>query len=184
MFHLGVDLSNPSAVVITATTAVSLENSATTTLFEGATLQLFFTSDLTGAPVTDGLAAGTLRPFSAAFAYDTWTLDDTIPGIFSDLNLFLPGDPETSPSQVFGNFFQAFVGSSTINLSDFTASFPVNGTTGPIYAGYSDNLGPMIGTWEVTAVPTPVPELPVAAHLGLYGAGLLGFLAHRRFRKH
>ena len=65
------------------------------------------------------------------------------------------------------------------SLASEAAFLPTLGTTGPIFAGYSDNPGVIIGTWEITAV----PELPVAAHLALYGAGFAGLWTFRRFRK-
>jgi|GEM_PF-4433209 len=177
LFHLGIDISNPSAVVITATSLNATGNSAMT-LWDGATLQLFFTDSVN--PVFDQPLAGNLRPSSSVLAYNSWLVDETIPTVFSDLGIYqFTDDPPSSPPQVFGTFFSAFTGTSTINLSAEAAFLPIIGTTGPIFAGWSDNLGPIIGTWEITAV----PELPVAAHLALYGAGFAGFWTFRRFRK-
>lgn len=177
LFHLGIDLTDPSAVVITSTPLSATDNSALT-LFEGATLQLFFSGYVPFN--TFGAASGNLAPFSSGTAYNTWAVDDTIPLLFADLSFFTStDDPANSPAQIFGTFFTAFKGSATIDLSAHTALLPSIGITGPIFAGYSDNLGPIIGTWEVTAV----PELPVPAHLALYGAGFAGFWAFRRFRK-
>ncbi len=177
VFHLGVDLMDPSAVVITATSLHATDNSVLT-LFEGATLGLFFTDQVNFnffGPVT-----GNLAPFSSGTSYDTWAVDDTIPLLFTDLSFFTStADPGNSPAQVFGTFFSAFKGTGTLDLSSHAAFFPIIGTSGPIFAGYSDTLGPIIGTWEVTAV----PELPVPAHLALYGAGFAGLWTFRRFRK-
>ncbi len=177
LFHLGVDLTNPSAVVITATSLNATANSVLT-LFEGTTLQLFFSNEV--SLNSFGPAGGNLAPFSSGTAYDTWSVDDTIPFLFTDLSFFKSTvDPENSPAQVFGTFFTAFKGTAILDLSAQSAFLPTIGTTGPIFAGYSDTLGPIIGTWEVTAV----PELPVAAHLALYGAGFAGLWMFRRFRK-
>jgi hypothetical protein len=177
VFHLGIDLTDPSAVVITATPLNATANSSLT-LFDGVTLQLFFTADIPST--TFAGVTGTLAPFASGVAYDTWAADDTFPGVFSDLSFYRStDDPPSSPPQIFGTFFSAFSGTSTINLASQAALLPIIGTTGPVFAGYSDNLGPIIGTWEVTAV----PELPVAAHLALYGAGFAGLWTFRRFRK-
>lgn len=177
LFHLGIDLTDPSAVVVTATSLNAADNSALT-LFDGATLQLFFTGDIATLP--NGPLGGNLAPFASGTGYDSWSVDDTIPFVFSDLSFFqYTDDPPNSPAQVFGSFFTAFKGTGTLDLSAEAAFLPIIGTTGPIFAGYSGNLGPIIGTWEVTAV----PELPVGAHLALYGAGFAGLWTFRRFRK-
>lgn len=177
LYHLGIDLTNPSAAVITATTLNATDNSAMT-LWDGAVLQLFFTASV--PEVFDEVLVGNLRPASSILPYDSWFVDETIPTIFSDLGIYqVTMDPPSSPPQIFGSFFRAFAGTSTLDLSAQAAFLPSIGTTGPIFAGWSDNLGPIIGTWEVTAV----PELPVAAHLALYGAGFAGLWTFRRFRK-
>jgi hypothetical protein len=177
LFHLGIDLTDPSSVVITATPLNATGNSAMT-LWDGAVLQLFFTDSIPA--VFDESLVGSLRPSSSVLPYDSWFVDETIPTVLSDLGIYrFTIDPPSSPPQVFGTFFTAFTGSSTLDLSAQAAFFPIIGTTGPIFAGWSDNLGPIIGTWEVTAV----PELPVAAHLALYGAGFAGLWTFRRFRK-
>lgn len=177
MFHLGIDITDPSAVVITATPLNATANSSLT-LFDGVTLQLFFTGEVPST--TFAGASGNLAPFASGVAYDTWAVDDTIPSIFSDLSFYRSSDdPPSSPPQIFGTFFTAFSGTATLNLASQASLLPILGTSGPIFAGYSDNLGPVIGTWQVTAV----PELPVAAHLALYGAGFAGLWTFRRFRK-
>ncbi len=175
LFHLGIDLSNPSSVVITATAQAALANSANTSLFDGATLLDFFTAPI--SPFAGGSVSGTIRPFSASIAYDSWTSDAVGDAVVNDLNLYTLNNGNNP--QIFGNFFQAFLSSGSLDLSQFSAQLPSLGATGGILSGYSDNSGPVVGTWEITAV----PELPVAAHLALYGAGFAGLAIYRRTRK-
>jgi len=175
LFHLGVDLTNPTAAVITATTQPGLNNSAATSLFDGATLINF----LTGTPAlnTGGSLTGTLRPFSSSIPYANWINDDLSSPAYVDLNLYqVTGSPNT---QIFGTFFQPFISQGTLNLTPLAGLLPGLGATGDIYAGYSGNVGPLVGTWQITAV----PELPVAAHLAIYGAGFAGLFIYRRTRK-
>jgi hypothetical protein len=177
LFHLGIDVTDPSAVVVTATALTSTANSSLT-LFDGVTLQSFFADEIPN-PTFAGMS-GNLAPFASGVAYNTWGIDDIVPDIFSDLSFYRSTDnPPSSPAQIFGTLITAFSGTSTLNLASQAAFLPSNGATGPIFAGYPDNLGPIIGTWEITAV----PELPVAAHLALYGAGFAGLWTFRRFRK-
>lgn len=176
LFHLGIDLSNPSSVVITATAQPALANTANTSLFDGATLLDFFVAPI--SPLAGGPVAGTIRPYSASIPYNSWTSDSVGSLDWDDLNLYTDGNNGNNP-QIFGTFFQAFLSSGSLDLSPFSAELPGLGATGDVLAGYSENLGPIVGQWEITAV----PELPVAAHLALYGAGFAGLAIYRRTRK-
>jgi hypothetical protein len=176
LFHLGIDLSNPSSVVITATAQPALANTANTSLFDGATLLDFFTAPI--SPSAGGPLNGSIRPYSASLAYDGWTSDSVGSLDMDDLNLYTEGNFGNNP-QIFGTFFQAFISSGSLDLSAFSAELPALGAKGDILSGYSGNFGPIVGQWEITAV----PELPVAAHLALYGAGFAGLAIYRRTRK-
>lgn len=174
LFHLDINLTNPSAAVFTATTLPSEDNSFGTTLFDGISLQVFFNPALPGQ--TGGTTIGTLRPFLTNLAYDAWISDDVSPGLVTELNIYRDGVGNIVP-QSFLTFFQALAGSAVIDLSGQIGSLPTFGTSGPIAAGWTGNPGPQIGTWAV------VPELPVGAHLALYGVGFAGVWFYRRSRK-
>ena len=176
LFHLGINLSDKANVVVTATALPALANTANTSLFDGATLSGFFTSPIPAS--AGGLVFGGIRPYSASIAYDSWTIDNIGSGVMDDLNLYTTGNIGNNP-QIFGTFFQAFISSGSLDLSAFSAELPGLGASGDVLAGYSQQLGPIVGRWEITAV----PELPVAAHLALYGAGFAGLAIYRRSRK-
>ena len=125
-----------------------------------------------------GVFAGNLRAWSMPIVYDTWASDDVTPGLVTDLSIYTTGPGFNFP-ETFDTHFQALAGSASIDLSAYLANFQPDGTSGPIFAGSSGNLGSPIGTWQITAV----PELPVAAHLALYGAGFVGLVVYRRSRK-
>lgn len=176
LYHLGIDLSNPSAAVFTATTLASEDNSFATSLYDGISLQVFFNPGLPAQK--GGSTIGTLRPFLTNLAYDAWISDDITPGLVTELNIYRDGVGGNIP-QSFSTFFAALAGSAVIDLSGQLAHLPALGTRGPLVAGWTDNQGPQIGSWEITAV----PELPVGAHLGLYGIGFAGVWFYRRSRK-
>lgn len=180
LYHLGIDLSNPSAAVFTATTLPSEDNSFGTSLFDGISLQVFFNPGLPAVAggTTIGTTIGTLRPFQINLAYNTWFSDFASPGLVTELNIYREGRG-SEISQTFSTFFAALEGSATLDLSGQIGHLPGLGTRGPLIAGWTGNQGPRIGSWEITAV----PELPVGAHLGLYGVGFAGVWLYRRSRK-
>lgn len=178
-FHLTIDLSNPSTAVFTATTRKSDSDSQTTQLFDGITLYDFFYPAF--ADPVSGSVTGSLQPSTSdpGLSYDRWTSDQIVPTVYSDLNLYRSSG--TLP-QTFSKDSQALTGSAVIDLSSQIGNLPVFGTTGWIMGGYSGNLDYAIGLWEVIGAP-PVPELPVGAHLAVYGLGFAGVWAYRRSRK-
>lgn len=176
LFQLEIDISNPANVIFTATSLPGEQLSLGKTLFDGVTLGVFFNPALTTQ--AGGFAAGDLRPWLTPLVYNSWISDDVTPGLVTDLNIYRDGVGSDLP-QTFSTFFQALAGSASIDLSGQAGNFQPLGTSGPIYAGWSGNLGTQIGTWHITAV----PELPVAAHLAIYGAGFAGLAIYRRTRK-
>ncbi len=176
LFHLGVDLTDPANVVFTATSLPPSQDSFGKVAFEGITLSVFFSPALPSA--VGGFATGDLRPWLTTTTYNTWASDDITPGLVTDLNIYRTG-PGFNHPETFDTFFQALAGSAVMDLSGQAGSFKALGTSGPIFSGWSGNIGPQIGTWQITAV----PELPVAAHLAIYGAGFAGLAIYRRSRK-
>lgn len=176
LFHLGIDLTDPANVIFTATSLPPSQDSFGKTTFDGITLAVFFSPALPSS--VGGFATGDLRPSTSTLAYNTWASDEVTPGLVTDLNIYRSG-PGSSHPETFDTFFQALAGSAFIDLSAEAGSFKALGTSGPILSGWSGNIGPQIGTWQITAV----PELPVAAHLAIYGAGFAGLAIYRRSRK-
>ena len=176
LFHLGVDLTDPANVVFTATALPATQNSLGKTLFDGITLAVFFAPPL--PTQVGGPLSGDLRSWSTPLVYDAWISDDVTPGVVTDLNIYRDAVGSNFP-ETFDTFFQALAGSASIDLSGQAAHFKGLGTSGPIFSGWSGNIGPQIGIWQITAV----PELPVAAHLAIYGAGFAGLALYRRSRK-
>lgn len=176
LFHLGVDLTDPANVVFTATSLPPPQTAQGQSLFDGITLSVFFAPPL--ASQAGGFATGSLRPWLSPLTYNTWASDDITPGLVTDLNIYRTG-PGNDVTQTFNTFFQALAGSASIDLSAQAAHFKGLGTSGPIFSGWSGDIGPQIGVWQITAV----PELPVAAHLAIYGAGFAGLAIYRRSRK-
>lgn len=177
VFHLLVDLTDPSAAVITATSENALLNSNTTIHSHGATLQGFFTSSLASIPALP--VTGDLGPSTSGIAYTGWDIDQVSSGVLTDLGLFNLGFPDGGEVQEFFTGTPAFVGSSTLDLSSVAAFLPTVGASGDIYAGYSLSLGPVVGRWQVVAV----PEVPAAAQCGIYAVGLAGLWMWRRVKK-
>lgn len=176
LFHLGIDLTDPANVVLTATSLSASQTAQGQSLFDGVTLSVFFSSPLSSQ--VGGLATGDLRPWLSPLTYNTWASDDIIPGLVTDLNIYRAG-PGADVTETFNSFFQALAGSASVDLSAQAGNFMPLGTTGPIYSGWSGDIGPQIGIWQITAV----PEFPVAAHLAIYGVGFAGLAAYRRARK-
>lgn len=176
LFHLGIDISDPANVVFSATSLPSTQDDFGKRAFDGITLGLFFNPAL--PTQVGGVLAGNLRAWSMPIVYDTWASDDVTPGLVTDLSIYTTGPGFNFP-ETFDTHFQALAGSASIDLSAYLANFQPEGTSGPIFAGSSGNLGSPMGTWQITAV----PELPVAAHLALYGAGFVGLAVYRRSRK-
>lgn len=160
---LTIDISNPAAVVITATGA-NADAFAFATGGDGITLTGLFT-----APVVFGMSGittgSTLQPSGQGLPFNTFMENDYgFSGSTVDLNLFTLNMGGSPAGPTFFTDAAAFTGSATLDLS--AASFAALGATGQIMA--ARNFGTTsIGQWLV------VPE-PSTLLLGVFGgAGLL-----------
>ncbi|MEM9480181.1 MAG: hypothetical protein AAGA58_11070 [Verrucomicrobiota bacterium] len=172
---LQVDVSNPAAVVITATSANSQNEFLPPdggTINTGVTMIELFSGNNVGAG-SAGVTSGSLNALEGLSGTDREVLDlfwnDSFTGGFTpeDLSIFQPGAFELR----FETDEQALTGSIVVDLSSISSSFfPTIGTTGNIVAN-SPDLNNVIGQWQV------IPE----ASTGLLGlmAGLM-LLQRRR----
>jgi hypothetical protein len=173
-----INESNPSAVVITGG-GMDTGTDGTTFANYGVDLVNFFT-----APVSIGAesASGTpsLQPKTGGNIYNYFNSDtyQATGGASLDLNLYSSG----TSAQTFTSGSAGFnTGTEVIDLSAYLADLPTTvGAHGNIYAGDSSGQGngTIIGTWDITAAPAPVPEPYTLALAGLGGLGLL--LIHRQ----
>lgn len=167
---LTISDSNPAAVTITATGTDPMVNDNSQVGLGGVDLLGFFTqsSPSVGGPLPNS----TLHGGSLAAPYDTVGADNSGSGTVN-LNLYVNNaNPET-----FSTTQPAFTGSWTLNLSSFGVSasaLPTPGSSGQIITGFSGNAGPVIGEWQVAAVPEPA-----AGCLMLLASGI-GFVFWRR----
>lgn len=164
-----VDDSNPSAVTLTATTALSAANDSTTTSGDGILLLGLFTSNIGSSPFGPALSDG-LQPVLSGDLYNTWSGDHHSSASYLDLGIY---DNVGSTTQTFSTSSQAFTGSMTIDLSSVGFALPAAGASGNILAGWSGHTGGELGTYLVV-----VPEPSVAAPAA--GLALIGYAAWRR----
>ncbi len=178
---LTIDDSNPSAVVITATSSNALGNFSGNTAAEGVDLLSFFTVDESG--MSGGqFAGGTLQGGGDGVAYDSVKSDNdpASGGLNVDLNLYLSlASSGSGNTETFSSSQTAFTGTWTIDLASLgvdVSDLPTAGTAGSLISGDSANPGQILGGWQVAAVPEP-------GTLGLVtlGAAFLG-LARRHLR--
>jgi hypothetical protein len=166
---LVVDITDPTAVTITATGAPAEMPDSSTLTFDGATLLDFFTEEVGDGGVLlsgDLTANGVTAPYDEAFF-------DAVFGSVVDLNLYTFDGGEL---QSFTTTEPAFTGSATL-LVDFTGFeflLPAPGTTGDLMAGWSLTAGEIIGDWTV------VPEVTPWAQAGVMGLAVLGVAWWRR----
>ncbi len=185
---LTLDISDPTAVKITATGAFpSLANNGFST-GEGVTLVGLLSSAYNGPAEGGalrelsgpGLFAAGLNTGDPSQAYTTYWVGDFATGVGGwgkDVNL-LNIDPDR-PMQAFTLDGAAFFGEAIANFTG--ANFVAAGTTGEIWLGYMNDYAPLnlsIGQWQV--VPEPSSLLLVVAAAG---AGF-PLLAARRRRLH
>ncbi|HXT11380.1 MAG TPA: PEP-CTERM sorting domain-containing protein [Candidatus Angelobacter sp.] len=177
---LTISDSNPAAVTITATGADPMVNDSSQVGLGGVDLLGFFTqsSPSVGGPV----GTSTLRGGSLADPYDTLQVDNSGSGTVN-LNLYVNNaNPET-----FSTTQPAFTGSWTMDLTTFgvgSSALPTPGTSGQIIVGFTGNPGPVIGEWQVAAVPEPATGSLLLLACGI----VLVFWRHRavgiRMRAH
>ncbi|HWL54129.1 MAG TPA: PEP-CTERM sorting domain-containing protein [Chthoniobacteraceae bacterium] len=166
---LRIDISDPSAVVFTATGAFAQNDDEDTDLTAGVTLIDFFSSE------PDNVQAyfdpADLWSPEGRFAYEGVlnTSFSALLGPYTDLNLFGSG----YSTQGFSTSQAALTGSAVLDLSEWIAHIRLG--SGDLYAGDFSNSGPIIGQYEV------IPE-PTALSLIGAGAGAAFLLAARRWR--
>ena len=159
---LTIDVSNPSAVVVTSTNASPLISVTGTDNTNGVSFLNFFTSNATSANI--GAVSSSLFGGTSTNNFDLQFLDGTFVNIFgsSAPTDYLLGAP-------------AFTGTATFNLSQNSSVLPqLLGATGDIAIGFQSPFNSVIGQYEIIGV-APIP-LPAAAWLFISGlAGLFGF---------
>lgn len=172
-----IDVSNPSAVTITATTAVSESDSSLNIGTEGITIENFLTSSTIAFPLNTAFT-GDLSPSGTAVAYNffgTFEYEDN-DGAFkagNDLSVY----SGTAGTQDFSTSTTAFTGVATFDFSSASTALPSVGTTGNVISGFLMTGGPaghgnVVGQWTVVSVPEP-------SSVFLLGLGYLGFALRR-----
>ncbi|GAA5483089.1 PEP-CTERM sorting domain-containing protein [Haloferula sargassicola] len=171
---VSIDISDPSAAVVTGLPAGSSSTGNLTVNFNGGiSFRNFFTSD-ESITLADPLPiSGDWRPAGTSTSYnETVTFvygdPDVVPGV--DLSIYNSG-AGAGDLQTFATGERAFFGSSVIDLSSFSA-LPEVGTTGDVMIGFQSSQGGMIGQWIV------IPE-PASLSLAALGGGML-LLRRRR----
>ena len=178
-----VNVSNPSAVTFTATSAFSAINSSSTVNFDGITVMSFLTSTPSGH-AGEQFTTSTLRPSNLASsdAYTGYQTDFPFPVPGVNLEMYNNGGTAT---QVFSTTAAALVGQFVADLDagGYTAYLPIVGATGDVIAGYPGSSGGVIGTWLVTSS-SAVPEIDPATGSSALSlvAGVLAMIEQRRRR--
>lgn len=164
---ISIDISNPSAVVITATsnnyTGTAITGGSVTG--QGIILSGFFGS-ATGVGNAEVSALGTPTFFPASLPTGTYDRLLQVAGGSEDANVFELLPPYDT--QTFATNAAPFRGTMTADLSNNFGTLPGIGESGSVTVG-----GTMVGTWSV--VPEP-------ATFGLTGALLLGWCLYSRHR--
>jgi hypothetical protein len=173
---LVIDVSNASAVTITALANNSLITGALrTNFFGGITIRNFFPTNqsiTSAAPLNFG---GSLRSLGAQSAFNEMVTfnfpsqtGDVVPG--RDLSLYNVNAPDTD-LQSLTSSAAPFTGTTTVNFSGFT--LPTSGSSGDVNLGFLNSQGGVIGTYMV------IPE-PDTVMLGMLGA--VALLRRKRAR--
>lgn len=161
---LQIDLSDPSAVVITSTGNPSSSSGEGEMFFSGIYLQDFFTTGVSAS--IQSAVSGNL---TTGMGDGIDTLDNIIVGWGERRINLWTGSVDT---MYFSTSQPAFVGAVVLDLSAFAEWFPTVGTEGIVDVG--NDL--FVGNYEV------IPE-PSLAALGVFGVGVLALAAIRKRRK-
>lgn len=171
-----IDITNPAAVVFTATSAAPLTSGPNVPGTGGIDFLHFFATEISGFAL--GLVSqSTFATYlDSSYPYLNWNTDN-----YSGPNVDLTFYSQKTSSQHFSTSDPAFVGTGTVNFSAYAAYLPSAGATGQITDGNSGNASgdsrplTVLGTYQV------VPEPATWTLLALGLAACLPAL--RRLRK-
>ena len=170
---LTIDVSDPSAVVFSATGANADANDTSFTSFHGIVLRQFLIAAATELKILSG--TGTLSGGGSGQAYDEIYSSEFSPPLSPrDLNLY---SRFGAAAQTFSTAAPAFSGATTWDLSHLSGLLPSPGAAGDVFAGDAGGIGPVaIGQWA--AVPEP------STYAALTSLGWVGLcIAYRKRRR-
>lgn len=157
---LNINDSNPSNVVITATSADAGVNYNGNNANQGVDLLQFFTQNEFNMTFGQNLSGG-LTGGNTGVNYNDLYSDDQSTGNTDYLDMELYVDLNSAGeanTETFSTTRAAFSGTWTVDLAALGvtgAALPTAGTQGNIISGYSGGPGAVIGQWSVEAVPEP-----------------------------
>lgn len=169
-----IDITNPAAVVFTATGAAPTANGSGVPGIGGIDFLQFFITPISGFVMGDVTPSTFATYLDSSYPFLNWNTD-SYSGSNVDLNFY----SQKPSSQSFNTADPAFVGAGTVNFTAYASYLPSAGATGQITNGNSGNAsGPsrpltVIGTYQV------VPEPSTWALLALGLAACLPFLRRR-----
>ncbi len=170
-----VDITNPAAIPITATSANARAAGPAVPQFVGIDLLQFFTAAVDVG--TGYFTSSTLTPPGGG-AYLNFE-SDNYSGSLIDLNL-LDGGNLNDP-QDFSTSSPAFTGQGALDLSSYAAYLPAFGATGNVLNGANNaTFGTVVGQWQAVPEPSTSLLLAFAAAACLFGLRRSLGLSQRR----
>lgn len=163
-----IDITNPGAVVFTATSAAPLANGPNVPGISGIDFLQFFITPLSDFTLGDVTPSTFATYLDSNYPYLNWNTD-SYSGSNVDLNFY----SQDGSSQRFNTTDPAFVGTATVNFTAYASYLPSAGATGQITDGNSGNAsGPsrpltVLGTYQVVPEPSTWALLALAACLPL-----------------